>query len=70
MKFSANPLVVAVALGLLGPQALVPDSEESDTSTISARQADVAGKVDARRREAGEDDDLAADEDAEGSRRR
>lgn len=30
MKFTASPLVVAVALGLLGPAALTPDAEEED----------------------------------------
>lgn len=32
MKISASPLVVAVALGLLGPLALTPDSDDADGS--------------------------------------
>lgn len=31
MKFSASPLVVAVALGLIGPIALEPDAEDADS---------------------------------------
>jgi hypothetical protein len=30
MRFAASPLVVAVALGLLGPLALQPDAEDSE----------------------------------------
>ena len=39
MKFSASPLVVAVALGLLGPQALVPDTEESESALSVTNRA-------------------------------
>ena len=38
MKISASPLVVAVALGLLGPLALTPDSEDTDPG---ARESDA-----------------------------
>jgi hypothetical protein len=33
MKLEAHPLVVAVALGLLGPGALVEDDEPEDSET-------------------------------------
>jgi hypothetical protein len=35
MKISASPLVVAVALGLLGPIALEADMEEADARAAS-----------------------------------
>lgn len=38
MKISASPLVVAVALGLLGPLALTPDSEDTEPG---ARESDA-----------------------------
>lgn len=37
MKISASPLVVAVALGLLGPLALTPDSDDAE---VTANDAD------------------------------
>ena len=33
MRIAASPLVVAVALGLLGPAALMPDAEEAESAS-------------------------------------
>lgn len=38
MKISASPLVVAVALGLLGPLALTPDTDDTEPG---ARESDA-----------------------------
>ncbi len=40
MKLSANPLMVAVALGMLGPLALA-DSDEEATEAMELAEADV-----------------------------